>query len=309
VNWREILVALLALAALASAEANAECSSAPEAEAFPELVAQSASGATETDDAGRIVAPIHINGQGPFRFIIDTGANRSVVSARLAQRLGLTPNGQGEVHSVYGVAPAPMTSVQSLRYGALDFPSNALPILDSGVLAGEHGLLGVDGMAGRRLTMDFERRCIEIEPSEGARRLRGWAPLRGELRFGRLIVVRGRVSGVVVNVLIDTGADTSLANMALYNALQSRARRQRTIPSRAFTANRPILLDRAIIIPELEVSEMEVANFGAYAGDFHVFALWEMLDEPTLLLGMDVLREARAMAIDYGRQTVYFRLR
>jgi predicted aspartyl protease len=290
-------------------EANAECRTAPEAAAFPDLVAQTAAGPVQGDSFGRPVAPIFVNGEGPFRFIIDTGANRSVLSARLAQRLGLTPSTQGQVHSVFGVAPAPMVAVQSLQYANLNFPTTSLPVLDGSVLAGEHGLLGVDGMEGRRLMLDFERRCIEIEPSIGARRLQGWAPLRGELRFGRLIVVRGRINGVRVNVLIDTGSDTSLANMALYRALESRVRRQRGAPSRAFTANTPVLLERAIIVRELELGEMEVANFGAYAGDFHVFELWEMLEEPTLLLGMDVLREARAMAIDYGRETVHFRLR
>jgi len=306
---KRLLAAALTCAALAIGEARAECRAAPDIEAFPELVAETVAGPTQVDRNGRLVAPIFVNGEGPFRFIIDTGANRSVLSARLAQRLGLTPDAQGEVHSVYGVAPAPMVSVRSLAYDTLAFPAAALPVLDGNVLAGEHGLLGVDGMAGRRLTLDFERRCIEIEPSNVARRLRGWGQIRGELRFGRLIVVRGRISNVGVNVLIDTGSDTSLANMALYRAIETRVRHDRALPSRAYTATRPILLDRGIIIPELEIGPLEAANFGAYAGDFHVFGLWGMIEEPTLLLGMDVLQESRAMAIDYGRATVHFRLR
>ena len=45
-------------------------------------------------------------------------------------------------------------------------------MLRGAVLAGEQGLLGVDGMRGRRLRIDFERGCIEIIPSADAPRLR-----------------------------------------------------------------------------------------------------------------------------------------
>jgi len=64
--------------------------------------APSVAGTTTKDAAGRAVALININGQGPFRFIIDTGANRSVLSQALATRLGLAPSGEDVVHSIDG---------------------------------------------------------------------------------------------------------------------------------------------------------------------------------------------------------------
>ena len=133
------------------------------------------------------------------------------LSQALAARLGLTPNGVGEVHSVHGVAPAPLVEVDSLNYGELSLGSASMPMLHGAVLAGEHGLLGVDGMRGRRLRMDFERNCIEIVPSRGARRLRGWAAIRGELRFGHLVVVprqhqrRARAPAARHRLGLDTG--------------------------------------------------------------------------------------------------------
>ena len=302
------LSAALVSVAVFAAEASADCRRAPELEAFPELVEPAAAGPTETDRTGRVVAPIRVNGAGPYRFIIDTGANRSALSSRLAQRLGLTAGATGQVHSVYGASQAPMVDVRTVHYGEVALPSGRLPILSAPVLAGEHGLLGVDGMAGRRLTLDFQRRCIEIEPSRGAGRLRGWAELHGELRFGHLIVVPGRVNGVRVNVLIDTGSDTSLANTALYRALDARLRRDLGRRSRMATANETILLEDAIFIRELSLGQLQANNLPVYVGDFHVFALWEMIDRPTLLLGMDVISKAHAMAVDYGRATVHFRL-
>ena len=79
--------------------------------------AASVTGATSKDTAGRAVALININGQGPFRFILDTGANRSVLSQALATRLGLSPSGVGVVHSVDGAELAMLVNVESLSFG------------------------------------------------------------------------------------------------------------------------------------------------------------------------------------------------
>ena len=43
---------------------------------------------TRHDRIGRIWAPVHINGQGPFRLVLDTGASHSALTPRLAETLG-----------------------------------------------------------------------------------------------------------------------------------------------------------------------------------------------------------------------------
>ncbi len=260
---------------------------------------------------GRVVAPVTVNGQGPFRFIVDTGANRSVLSQNLAERLGVIATSTGEVHSVYGAAPAPLANVASLEYGRLQLGGGAMPLLQGAVLAGEHGLLGVDGMRGRRLRLDFERDCIEIIPSQNAPRLRGWETIRGQLRFGHLVVAPGRIEGVRVNVLLDTGSDSSLANLALRNAISAHTRRN---PTRiddvvSVSAGPPILLSDGIFIPRMSMGRLEVRGIAAFVGDFHIFDLWQLRDEPTLLIGMDVLSQTRGLAIDYERSVVYLDIR
>jgi predicted aspartyl protease len=303
------LLAVALFWALSGAAAG-ECLDAPDLAAYQTATPLDfAMGPTRSDRLGRVVAPISVNGQGPFRFIVDTGANRSVVSSLLAERLGLAASGSGEVHSVHGVVTAPLVDVTSLNYGELALNALRLPMLQGAVLAGEHGLLGVDGMQGRRLRMDFERNCIEIVASREARRLRGWAAVRGQLRFGHLVVIRGRVGGVGVHMFIDTGSDSSLANTALRDALSARVRRgpaQRTV---AYTVGETVVLDRAMVIPRLYLGNIEVNNVFTYIGDFHIFKLWEFNDEPALLIGMDVLSQTRGIAIDYERAIVYFRLR
>lgn len=305
------LVLTLSFAALAT-EGAAQCLSAPALEEISAPAGEPAvAGATRSDRFGRVVAPVTVNGEGPFRFIVDTGANRSVVSQALSERLGLPIVGEGVVHSVQGQTLAPLASVGAMQYANLAVPGDQVPVLSGEMLAGEHGLLGVDGMRDRRLRLDFDQRCIEILPAARAPALgRGWTRLRGELRFGNLVVVPGYINSLRVNVLIDTGSNVSLANPALHAALAERTRFSRDAEGfgRAYTAGEPVVLDAFVLLPRLTLGELNMSDLRLFVGDFHIFSLWGFNDEPTVLVGMDVIAQARAIAIDYRRATVYFRL-
>jgi predicted aspartyl protease len=270
----------------------------------------SVAGTTTKDSAGRAVALISINGQGPFRFIIDTGANRSVLSQALVTRLGLAPSGEDVVHSIDGAQPATLVNIESLSFGALHLSGGDTPVLDGPMLGGEHGLLGVDGMAGRLLHIDFKKRCVEIYESAAQMPMQGWQSAPARMRFGSLLMVPGEIMGVHVNVLIDTGSDISLANQKFRDALREVA--ATTIENHnghAFTFGRPIVLEQTVWTPTLRLGHTIVGSVNAYIGDFHIFDFWGLQDEPTILIGMDVLARSREMAIDYEHGVVYFRKR
>jgi predicted aspartyl protease len=128
------------------------------------------------------------------------------------------------------------------------------------------------------------------------------------MRFGHLVVVRGSINGIRTHLLVDTGSDTSLANEALRDAVNLRVRRGRARLHFA-SDNQPVVLDRSIFLPRMRVGELEVRNVTAFVGDFHIFRIWDLTEEPTLLIGMDVLSQARGLAIDYERGTVYLHIR
>jgi len=272
--------------------------------------ASSIAGATTKDAAGRAVALININDQGPFRFIIDTGANRSVLSKALATRLGLAPSGEGVVHSIDGAELAKLVNVESLSFGELRLSSGDTPVLDSPMLADELGLLGVDGMAGRLLHVDFTKHCVEIYESPAQMPMQGWLSVPARMRFGTMVIVQGEIQGVTVNVLIDTGSDISLANEHFRDALRGVA--AHTIEyhgGHAFTFGRPIVLEQSVWTPTLRLGDTIVESVTAYIGDFHIFDVLGLQGEPTLLIGMDVLARSREMAIDYEHGVVLFRKR
>lgn len=298
--------------ALAGA-ANAECVAAPEFPPAPitglavgAAGADAASAATRRDYGGRVVAPVYVNGQGPFRFIVDTGANRSVLSSAVATQLGLTPSSIGEVHSIASVALAPLVNVDSITFQGLRLESAALPVMDGGALS-EHGVLGVDGMRGHRLRIDFERGCMEIM-RESRPPPENWWSVQGELRMGNLLLAHATIEGVPVNVLVDSGSDVTLANHALRTAIgRARQRRATAFLATSVTSGTYRFSDFALTLPDVRMGEVTIRNLSAYPADFHIFDLWGLQDEPTLLIGMDALSAVGAMEIDYANARLFFR--
>jgi len=276
----------------------------------PDPDASSVAGATRKDSAGRSVALININGQGPFRFIIDTGANRSVLSSALAAQLGLAPSGEGVVHSIDSEDTATLVTVDSLAFGDLRLSHGDTPILDGPMLAGQHGLLGVDGMAGRLLHIDFVKHCVEIYENSAQLPMQGWLSVPARMRFGTMLTVEGDIRGVKVNVLIDTGSDISLGNERFRESLRGVAAHHVEYHNgHAFTFGSPLLLEKSVWVPTMRMGRDVRGGVTAYIGNFHVFDVWGLQDEPTLLIGMDVLANAREMAIDYEHGVVLFRER
>ena len=167
---------------------------------------------TRLDQTGRILAPVMINGQGPFRLIVDTGANQSVLTTKLATALGLetSPERTVKLHGVTGSVLVPIVAVDRFETGDLVQLGLELPVINS-VMGGAEGVLGMQGFAGKRITVDFVHDRINIEDSRGQRAPRDFITLPATLRFNRLLLVNGEVDGIPVRAVIDTGAQRTLA--------------------------------------------------------------------------------------------------
>src|ERR1700761_8626752 len=62
---------------------------------------------TLRDRLGRIWAPVYLNGKGPYRLVLDTGASHSAIIASVAAELGLPPNGAVMLRGATGSAIVP----------------------------------------------------------------------------------------------------------------------------------------------------------------------------------------------------------
>src|SRR6266446_6750775 len=61
-----------------------------------------------------ILLPVEVNGEGPFEFILDTGAGTSLLSSELGQKLGIKILGSKEGQSAGGAVSVSLGKVSSL---------------------------------------------------------------------------------------------------------------------------------------------------------------------------------------------------
>jgi len=264
----------------------------------------------DADD--RLTIPVMLNGLGPFQFIVDTGADRSVLSAGLAARLNLARGADVMVHGISGAVISPTALVDELTVGDARIRKASLPILAQ-ERVGADGLLGVDVLEGRSVVMDFYRRRLEVRRSRSAFDLVQMSrevAVDADDKYGRLTVVDCRVAGARALAFIDSGGGVSIGNMALSRAIATRRRRTTddVRPAQLLTASGEITLGQFRIAPSLTLGDVRVTNLPMAFADLHIFDVWGMNTRPALLLGVDVLRIFSRVELDFGGGRVIFRL-
>src|SRR6266568_7550255 len=69
-------------------------------------------------DNGRLVVPVGLNGKGAHPFLVDTGATTTVLSQKLAERLGVASRGTARVHTFAGEVPVPVARLDTVGIGS-----------------------------------------------------------------------------------------------------------------------------------------------------------------------------------------------
>ncbi|HYL02096.1 MAG TPA: aspartyl protease family protein [Steroidobacteraceae bacterium] len=263
---------------------------------------------TRLDHIGRIVAPVMVNGEGPFRFIIDTGATGSTVSPSLAQTLGLAPAAGPpvQVHGITGTADVPSVLIRKLQAGRLLIRDTRFPVVWAPLMAGSDGILGVAGLRGKRLSVDFRHNRVTISDSTGSVVLPGYDRIPARMLDDGLLVVQARVAGVRVDAVIDTGSERSIGNNALRDALAWERRKGAvTRVTDVYGATRDVASGQLQTAPTVDFGSVKIANLSLVYGNFHIFQVWGMESHPAMIIGMDVLGTLNAFTIDFERSELY----
>jgi hypothetical protein len=117
-----------------------------------------------------------------------------------------------------------------------------------------------------------------------------------DMRVGRRIKVKA---------VIDTGAERTLGNLALQEAMNRNKRFRPELASAVIHGATPDITDGEVqVIREASIGDMKLTNLEAIFADFHVFKLWGLDEEPALLVGMDLLGVLDRLVIDYRRNEV-----
>lgn len=282
---------------------------------------------TGLDPSLRMTAPVRINGKGPFTFVVDSGANRSVVAIELAHELGLPSAGVANVHGVAGVEPAETVHVDLLEVDAVETRDLRAPAL-SRLRLGADGLIGVDVLRDRRVLMNFLRGELSISSQSGDLDSRGAFDMKrsgtglssglgkpiivpARYRFGQLIIVGADVARHRVTAFVDTGSQSTVGNNALRSAVMESGAAPKAVRSvvPVLSATGQTAQAELGVLPQLRIGGLSINGLTTAFADLHVFKLWDLLDRPSLLLGMDVLRQFTAIELNYARRHIAFYLR
>lgn len=266
---------------------------------------------TRRDRIGRIIAPVMINGQGPYSFMLDTGANQTVLSDALLVKLQLTANPELRL-SVAGITGSEMASsvhIDRLDAGELHLRDITMAVLAGPVLNSLDGILGMNGLEGLRLSADLVHNRMTISHSHGRYSDPRYSVVAVEFLSERLLMTQAQIGRLRAKAVIDTGSMHTLGNRALLAALISKGQEKERgdeLSQYAEVIDVTQVSQFGLIgrVSSIQLGAATVRDLDVTFGDFPIFKNWQLHDEPALLIGMDVLGTLDKVSIDYHRKEV-----
>ncbi len=258
--------------------------------------------AFRVDQTDRMTVPVRIDGKGPFRFLVDTGANRTVVSTSIAAALGLSSRPVAKLHSVSGAS-----MVRTANVPQFELSRDRVRNVDVALLEAAHmeadGIVGVDSLRSEKVIFDFRKRLISIVPTrQRVRDEPGTIVVHGKLNQGDLIVTGASANRVPMMAVLDTGSEITLGNAALRSKLEARRRigPSERIAMKSVTGE--ILVGEAFRLKSVTIGGVELQDLVILFTGAPIFQHLGLEGKPALLLGMDALRAFDKVSIDFARK-------
>jgi hypothetical protein len=256
----------------------------------------------------RLTVAVLVNGHGPYHFIVDSGADTSVVGLRIARGLQLPLGTPAILNGMTARNIVDRVKVDALTLGPTTIRDLELPALRESDLGGD-GMIGIDALVQQRLMMDFEKRLIKVEDARiPEKHYPGEIVIVAKRRRGQLILTHVRASGLPLDAVIDTGTEITIGNLALRDKLIRRRRDKFvTIPVTGVTGTTVDL--QLAVIDELQLGPVLLRDVPIAFADVPPFELFGLSGEPALLLGTDILESFRRVSLDFRARKVRFQLK
>jgi hypothetical protein len=256
----------------------------------------------------RLSVEVRVNGRGPYQFVVDSGADTSVVGLRIAHDLQLPLGTPVTLNNMTDRNIVDRVRVDSLSLGPSTIRNLQLPALREVDLGGA-GMIGIDALARQRLMLDFEEKLIRVEDaSKPVRSMPGDIVVTARLQRGQLILTEVKAGRVTLDAVIDTGSQISIGNSALRDKLvKSRLHKLETVTAIGVTGTTVQL--RIARIDELRLGSVTLSNVPIAFADVPPFEVFGLTHQPALLLGTDLLGTFRRVSLDFRARKVRFQLR
>jgi predicted aspartyl protease len=260
-----------------------------------------------TDHGDRMTVDVSVGGKGPYRFLVDTGAERTIISRQLAQRLQLEDGKATVLHSVVG-----RNDVKTVFIPRLQVSSSIISVVDAPALEasniGADGMLGIDSLRSQRVLFDFKAKTMSITPADKpmARMDGETVVVRARSRHGRLIFTQARIDNQPVTIIVDTGSQVTIGNMALQRSLMRRKQWSVPDPVTIESVTGETLSARVAQVKKLQLGDVHIDDLAVAFTDAHIFKQLDLEHKPALLLGMNAMRAFDRISIDFAAKKVHF---
>jgi predicted aspartyl protease len=263
------------------------------------------------DRSDRMTVQVQVNGSAAVPFIVDTGAERTVIANDLARKLLLESGPMLTLATISGRTQVNSFFIEKLTTASVNLEGVEAPGLERSNL-GAYGLLGIDSLDENRVLLDFANRKMDVLPS---RRTRGKTKLENGMivvtakkKAGRMIISSAKIDGIRVDIILDTGAQSSMANLALRDKLRRRHRTGEYVPVKMTSVTGSILNGEYTQLKQIEVGGLTINDLPITFAQNYAFTALKLEDRPAILLGMDALKLFDRVLIDFGNRRVGFDL-
>jgi hypothetical protein len=205
----------------------------------------------------RLTLAVHVNGAGPFQFVVDSGADGTVIGQRLASSLRLPTLGCFRLHGTAGATLVPAVHADSLRVGGSVLKSLSAPVLPESAI-GADGILGINALTGQRLKLDFDARTVTLE--DAGHRQDAPAAEAGEIvvtarrQRGQLILAAASSANIKMLAVIDTGAELTVGNNALRRQVFGGRSGLELHPVNLISVTGQAVVADLVVVPELTIA-------------------------------------------------------
>lgn len=260
--------------------------------------------ATRDDRYFRMTVPVTFGEKGTYRFMVDTGAQATVITSQLNETLQLRPTGRALIVGMASSAWADTVEIDEMSMGEQTFSGLTAPVLDARHV-GADGIVGLDSLQSLRILMNFRENSITLVDANERQSSRGYEIIvRARRKLGQLIITNAVIDGVKAAVIIDTGAQGSMGNLALRGRLRARKSPEVT----ATDVNGVSITGELRFARRVKIQDLELNNVPIAYADTPAFDALGYADKPALTLGMRHLRMFDRVAIDFKKRQVLFDL-
>jgi hypothetical protein len=255
----------------------------------------------------RLSVDVQVNGRGPYKFIVDSGADTSAVGLRIAHDLELPLGRPAILNGMTSRDLVDRVKIDALTLGPTTVHHLEVPALRELDLGGD-GLIGIDALVQQRLLMDFDKKLIRVEDAR-----KPWKPIPGEIVItarrerGQLILTEVRASKLKLDAVIDTGSEITIGNTQLRDKLLRKRARFYEVEAIGVTGSKVKM--QIANIDELQLGPVLLRDVPIAFADVPPFKLFGLADGPALLLGTDILENFRRVSLDFKARKIRFQLR